>query len=77
MRPGTTPTAEESQGGDTILVKPLAIKGPQHPRLPLDITSALEPSPEASPEPTEVPASGVLVSQTPSILTNQRGMTKR
>jgi hypothetical protein len=33
-----------SQGGDTIFVKPLAIKYPQRLQLPPDITSALKPS---------------------------------
>jgi hypothetical protein len=40
IRPGTTPTIEESQGGDTILTKPLAVKDPQRLRLPPGIISA-------------------------------------
>jgi hypothetical protein len=37
--PGTTPIIEESQGGDTIFVKPLAIRDPERLWLPPDITS--------------------------------------
>jgi hypothetical protein len=59
---GTAPIIEESQGGDTIFVKPLVMRDPERLRLPPDtITSALEPSPEASPEPTDLPASTALV----------------
>jgi hypothetical protein len=57
----TAPIIEESQGGDTIFVKPLAIRDPERLQLPPDITSASEPSPEASPEPTELPPSTVPV----------------
>jgi hypothetical protein len=47
--PGTAPRIEESQGGDTILVKPLAIRDPERLRLPPDIASALEPFPGSIP----------------------------
>ena len=50
--PRTVPIIEESQGGDTIFVKPLAIRDPERLRLPPGIASALEPSTE----PTELPA---------------------
>src|SRR5947209_12415005 len=55
--PTTTPTTEESQDGDTIFVKPLAIKDPERLRLLPDTTSALEPAQEICPEPTELSAS--------------------
>jgi hypothetical protein len=41
IRHGTTPTIEESQGGDTTLVKPLAIKDRSVYDLPPDITSTV------------------------------------
>ena len=57
MPPGISRAIKESQGGATIFVRSLAIKGPERLRLLLDSTSALEPSPEASPKPIELPAS--------------------
>jgi hypothetical protein len=55
--PGAMPIIEEPQGGDTVIGKPLALKDPEHLRLPPGITSTLESSPEASSQPTELPAS--------------------
>jgi hypothetical protein len=55
--PRTAPIVEESQGGGTIFVKPLAIRTPERLRPPPDVTPALDPSPETSPEPAELPAS--------------------
>jgi hypothetical protein len=57
MLPGALPIVEEPQGGDAVVGKPLALKDPERLRLPPGITSTLESSPEASSEPTELPAS--------------------
>jgi hypothetical protein len=55
--PGIARRIKESQDGDIIFVKPLAIKDLERLRLLPYSTSALELSPEASPEPAELPAS--------------------
>jgi hypothetical protein len=55
--PRTAPIVEESQGGGTIFVRPLAIRTPERLRPPPGVTPAQESSPETSPEPTELPAS--------------------
>jgi hypothetical protein len=56
--PRTTPIIAESQGGDTIFVKPLAIKDSRESTTTARYYICLgTPPQEASPEPTELPAS--------------------